>query len=58
MPGCVVREVTLGRLVVYVRYGLGMGNVSRMLLSGNVIPDMIVVSRLPALMLTLLGWEW
>ena len=58
MSGCVAREVTLGRLVVHVGYGLGMGNVSRMLLSGNVIPDVILVRQVPKLMLTLLCREW
>ena len=50
MLSCVAKKVTLGRLVVHVGYGLGMGNVSGMLLSGNVIPNVNVVSRVTALM--------
>ena len=49
MLGHLIREVTLGQLVVHMRYELGKGNVSEVLLSGNVIPDVNVVSRVPTL---------
>ena len=58
MTGCMVREVTLRRLVIHMGYRLGMGNISEMLLSGNVILGVIVVSQIPVLMLILLGREW
>ena len=50
MLGHMALEVGLGRLVVHMGYELGLGNGFWILLSGNVIPDANVVSRVPRLM--------
>ena len=50
VSGCMARDIALGRLVVHMGFELELGSGFWMLLSGNVIPDVIVVRQVPALM--------